>query len=75
MECLPRTLPYIAMFVVANTVSYSIDKLRERGAVSTTVARKIAMLLGKNGVMKSCSCGVITLISVVIQHIKQTALK
>ena len=40
-------LPYIAMFVMANTVSHSIDKLREKGYLSTTVARKVAMIIGK----------------------------
>ena len=41
-------LPYIAMFVMANTVSHSIDKLREKGYLSTTVARKVAMIIGEH---------------------------
>lgn len=39
-------LPYIAMFLVANTVSHSIDVLRVKGYLSTTLARKIAMIIG-----------------------------
>ena len=35
------------MFIVANTVSNVIDKMRERQIVTTTNARKIAMGVGK----------------------------
>ena len=35
------------MFIVANTVSNVIDKLREKHIVTTTIARKIAMNIGR----------------------------
>jgi len=40
-------LPYITMFVVANTISNIVDRLRERGTLSTAAARKLAMMMGK----------------------------
>ncbi|XP_067947012.1 sialin-like isoform X3 [Watersipora subatra] len=39
------TLPYIAMFITANTAANVIDTMREKGVVSTRTARQIAGLL------------------------------
>ncbi|XP_067947501.1 uncharacterized protein [Watersipora subatra] len=39
------SLPYVASFIVANSASHIIDKLREKHIVTTRNARKIAMLI------------------------------